>query len=80
MRNKLVLWFTPVNRWICCWIYLAVSQTAATATGIVCLDKTVGILSLRRTTVAASRHGHDDVSGSDAKELRQGRGALQGVF
>src|ERR1019366_3793914 len=52
---------------------------AATA-GAVCLDKTIRILSVQPTIVAASRHSHDDVSGGGAKKLREGRGVFQGGF
>jgi hypothetical protein len=38
------------------------------------------ILSVQRTIVAASRRGHDDVSGGRAKELRRGGRILERVF
>ena len=59
--------------WTRDWVHPAIFQTAAGTGGTVGLDKTIGILQVQPTIGTASRHNHDDVSGSGAEKLRQGR-------
>jgi hypothetical protein len=59
--------------WIPDWVHSAVFQTAAGTAGTVGIDKTIGILQIQPTIGTASRHNHDDVSGSGAKKLRESR-------
>jgi hypothetical protein len=64
MRHKFVLWFLLVFVG-----FLVGFQTAAGTAGTVCIDKTIRIVSVQPTVVAASRHSHNHVSEGSAKKL-----------
>ena len=80
MRQKLVLWFLLVLTGFLIWVHPAVFQTAAGTAGSIGIDKTIGILPVQPTIGTASRHNHDDVSGSGAEKLREGWGVFKGRF
>jgi hypothetical protein len=62
-----------IDCWISCWIHPAICQTATGTAGIVCIDKTIGLLSGQRTIVAASRHSDSNVPGGRAKDYGKAR-------
>jgi hypothetical protein len=80
MRHKLVLWFLPLLIGFLIGFILQYSRLQRVQQELSALDKTIRILSVQPTIVAASRHSHDDVSGGGAKKLREGRGVFQGGF
>jgi hypothetical protein len=56
-----------INCRISHWLPPALCQTAASTAGTFRFDKTIGILSVQRTIVAASGHSYDHVSGDRAE-------------
>ena len=62
MRSKLVLWFLLLLAGFLIGFILQYSRLQRVQEKL-CLDKTIGVLSVPPATIAASRHSHDDVSG-----------------